>query len=126
MHILQSLFNIFLVILNLFSPIIRLLGQIITSIPGTKKVLNFIPFIGPKKEKIDLSKTFKCGTPLYTRHDMMRDYLNDPEVKERMLLETLNPQRKMMYFNNKNLKTIQHNQPPNIKMTVTFKGHHSR
>ncbi|AUS03040.1 TMhelix containing protein [Vibrio phage 2.275.O._10N.286.54.E11] len=124
MQLFQALLSIIMVILNLFGPLLRFLGLVIQSIPGSKSVLKFIPFISgePKKKKICSSTHWPNGKKIYTRHDLMRDYLNDPEVIERMKLERMPPNAKLAYFNNKHLTTIQYSQPKNVTMTVKFSG----
>lgn len=122
MQIVQFLLSLFSVLFNLFGPFLRLFSHIVSSIPGSKSVLKFLPFLKPQEEeKKCSSKYWPSGKKIYTREDLMRDYLNDPEVKERMLLETLNPAQREIYFNNKKLRTIQYSYPENYKVQIKFR-----
>ena len=122
MQILSALFTFILTILNLFGPLFRLVGLIISSIPGSKTVLKFIPFVDGKDDSDDdipAGEEWKRGRTL--RHEMRRNYFNTPSVIERQFLERTPLIGRSIYFNNKILTTKCYSQPRNIKISVCFK-----
>lgn len=118
MQIFQILINLLMVLFNVFGPLLRLFGHIITSVPGSKSVLKFIPFLNKTEKQEDV---YPCGKRLVTYIELKKEFLRDPEVSERRLLEKMSPLAREMYLNNKVFNKFQHSQPNNTQVTVRFK-----
>lgn len=120
MQLFSAMLSFILMVLNLFGPVFKFLGLIISSIPGSKTVLKFIPFVGNKKE-INCPPGDEWKKGRIERREMWQQYRNDPVVIERQKIERMSKTELVMYRNNKNLIKIQHSQPANISIKVIFR-----